>query len=217
MLYLKRHLMEQIDQHAIERITLERMMPLAGRRLAEFLRNKMDGGVTLLMGRGPNGGGGLFAISYLLEHKYEGKISIVPAWDIKENHGIDFVDKKLKTMKIYVKDSIPNDGILIDALLGYRLNSPPRGKYLKLIDEANKSKLPIVSLDVPSGLNTETGEFYEHMHASYILSLDVAKHGLQTSKSLYVADLGFEKEDYLKFGVDYQRPFTENNIVKVDP
>jgi len=217
MLYLKRSVMERIDRHATERVSLERMVPLAGRRLAEFISKRrsleFEKGITLLMGRGPNGGGGLFALSCLLEKAgSKARASIMPAWNFKESpHSICFVNQKLKAIMAdkRVENRMLGEGIVIDALLGYKLSSPPKRKYRRLISIANNSGLPVVSLDVASGLNTETGKFYDsRIKASCVLCLDVAKHGLrQISGIVYVADLGFEQSDYERFGIRYPRPF----------
>ena len=226
MIYLKNSIMTKVDDFATDRIKIENLIPLAGQRIAEFIVNKseldLSSGITLLLGRGPNGGDGIFALAYLLDHyDYKGSISIFPGWNINEKtHGLEFVDKKFKEMSsnYQVVEIIPTKGIILDGLLGYKLNREPNEEYAKIIEEANKSGLPIVSIDLPSGLETESGTFYKsHINPNLIISLDVCKFGLeQFSKILYVADLGFESKDYEHFGVKYNRPFTKDKkIVKV--
>ena len=47
--------------------------------------------------------------------------------------------------------------VIVDALLGIGLSGPPRGEIEELIGTANASSAPILSLDVPSGLDVDTG------------------------------------------------------------
>ena len=73
-------------------------------------------------------------------YKYNGEINVVPAWDVrKRDHGIDFVNKKIRELKgrFNVRKDVPVGGVIIDALLGYKLKSEHSDEYSCLIDEAN--------------------------------------------------------------------------------
>ena len=48
--------------------------------------------------------------------------------------------------------------LIIDALWGTGLNQPPRGTYVAMIDWMNKAGVPILSVDLPSGLDCDTGD-----------------------------------------------------------
>ncbi|AWB43218.1 bifunctional ADP-dependent NAD(P)H-hydrate dehydratase/NAD(P)H-hydrate epimerase [Paenibacillus sp. CAA11] len=50
---------------------------------------------------------------------------------------------------------------VVDALLGTGAKGAPRGMYAALIREVNDSGLPVVSADIPSGLNADTGEMHD--------------------------------------------------------
>ena len=61
-MYIKRDDMIKVDAHAINRLKLENIMPLAGQRLAEFIVAAYeDEPLVFLIGRGNNGGGGIHA------------------------------------------------------------------------------------------------------------------------------------------------------------
>jgi hydroxyethylthiazole kinase-like uncharacterized protein yjeF len=69
---------------------------------------------------------------------------------------------------------------IIDALLGTGSRGAPRDAYAKLIQEANDSGLPICSLDIPSGLDPDTG--YVHtpcIRAGCTIALAFTKRGLE--------------------------------------
>jgi len=48
--------------------------------------------------------------------------------------------------------------LLVDGLFGIGLNRPLEGGWVKLIDKVNRARLPVLAIDVPSGLNADTGE-----------------------------------------------------------
>lgn len=68
---------------------------------------------------------------------------------------------------------------ILDALLGTGAAGAPRGVYAELIAAANASGKPIVSADIPSGLNADTGETHEPcIQASLTVCLAFLKRGL---------------------------------------
>ncbi|MEK4848508.1 NAD(P)H-hydrate dehydratase [Paenibacillus sp. FSL H7-0756] len=68
---------------------------------------------------------------------------------------------------------------IIDALLGTGSAGAPRGAYAELIAAANASGRVIVSADIPSGLDADTGETHEPcIHASVTVCLAFLKRGL---------------------------------------
>ncbi|KOR76848.1 bifunctional ADP-dependent NAD(P)H-hydrate dehydratase/NAD(P)H-hydrate epimerase [Paenibacillus solani] len=71
---------------------------------------------------------------------------------------------------------------IVDALLGTGATGAPRGAYAALIQAANDSGLPIVSADIPSGLDADTGARHEPcILAAVTVSLAFLKRGLVQS------------------------------------
>jgi len=69
--------------------------------------------------------------------------------------------------------------LVIDGLFGIGLNRPLDTNWIQLIRSINEACLPVLSVDVPSGLNVETGEPYgDAIHASITLTLGAPKRGL---------------------------------------
>ncbi|CAK9054487.1 Bifunctional NAD(P)H-hydrate repair enzyme Nnr (Nicotinamide nucleotide repair protein) [Includes: ADP-dependent (S)-NAD(P)H-hydrate dehydratase (ADP-dependent NAD(P)HX dehydratase), partial [Durusdinium trenchii] len=59
-----------------------------------------------------------------------------------------------------VEDALPDIGgadVIVDALLGTGLSGPVRDDYRALIDAMNAAPGPVLAIDVPSGLNADTG------------------------------------------------------------
>ncbi|WNS41814.1 NAD(P)H-hydrate dehydratase [Paenibacillus sp. MMS20-IR301] len=68
---------------------------------------------------------------------------------------------------------------IVDALLGTGSAGAPRGAYAELIAAANASGKPVVSADIPSGLDADTGETHEPcIHAAVTVCLAFLKRGL---------------------------------------
>ena len=79
-----------------------------------------------------------------------------------------------------------NVDLVVDALLGTGIDRPPSIKYSALIDQANKLGIPIVSLDIPSGLDSNSGIAYEpSIHASTTVTFIANKIGLFLADGKY--------------------------------
>jgi NAD(P)H-hydrate epimerase len=105
---------------------------------------------------------------------------------------------------------------ILDALIGYGLEAAPRGVYAELIEWANETAAPILSLDVPSGIDSTTGTApgeFAHAHATMTLALP--KTGLVPEKTgrLVLADLGIPVDTYRRLGLDYDQPFDHRYLV----
>ncbi|MGC5328868.1 NAD(P)H-hydrate dehydratase, partial [Brevibacillus sp. SYSU BS000544] len=70
------------------------------------------------------------------------------------------------------------DGI-IDGLIGTGTKGAPRSPYADIIQEVNRSKRPIISIDIPSGLDPDTGQLHDScMKATRTVALAFLKRGL---------------------------------------
>ncbi|HEU4654792.1 MAG TPA: NAD(P)H-hydrate dehydratase [Steroidobacteraceae bacterium] len=77
--------------------------------------------------------------------------------------------------------------VIVDALFGIGLARPIEGTAANLIDTINRSRIPILAIDVPSGLHTDTGQ-----------ALGVAVHAERT-----ITFIGLKLGFYLGDGPDY--------------
>lgn len=69
--------------------------------------------------------------------------------------------------------------LIIDGLFGIGLNRPLDGAWIEIIERVNKSYLPLLAIDVPSGLDAESGEpMVEALYASVTLTIGAPKIGL---------------------------------------
>jgi NAD(P)H-hydrate epimerase len=103
-----------------------------------------------------------------------------------------------------------NPDLIVDALIGYSLRSAPRGAVLQMINWANGRGSPILSLDIPSGIDSTTGEAPgEYVSASRTMTLALPKRGLKpgTTGDLFLADIGIPSAVYERLGLSYISPF----------
>jgi len=69
--------------------------------------------------------------------------------------------------------------LIIDGLFGIGLNRPLDNGWIKLIERVNESKIPVLSIDVPSGLDADTGEhFGAAIEAAVTLTVGAPKIGM---------------------------------------
>lgn len=69
--------------------------------------------------------------------------------------------------------------LVVDGLFGIGLNRPLSESWQKIITSLNTSKIPVLSVDIPSGLNADTGEtFGAAIEATVTLTIGAPKAGM---------------------------------------
>ncbi|MBT2289990.1 NAD(P)H-hydrate dehydratase [Paenibacillus albidus] len=138
----------------------------------------------ILVGKGNNGGDGLVAARYLREAGIA--VTLVYAVPPESLTGEAALQRDAAAAMglpaaVYGRDRLnfaECSGIL-DALLGTGSAGAPRGAYAELIAAANASGRPVVSADIPSGLDADTGAQHEPcIHAAVTVCLAFLKRGL---------------------------------------
>ncbi|MEX1245902.1 MAG: NAD(P)H-hydrate epimerase [Thermoanaerobaculia bacterium] len=211
--------MREIDRIALEETgpNLYQMMENAGRDLAllalELLGSAWrDASVLVLAGSGGNGGGGICAARHLANRRVRTLVCLaqpdrlgeVPAFQRKifgSTSGREVTADKLESVR---------PDLILDALIGYGLRSAPAGNAAALIGWANRSEIPVLSLDVPSGLNATTGEAPAAViRAKRTLTLALPKTGLAAAEAgeLFLGDIGIPESAYRRLSLNYVSPF----------
>ncbi|SEU24205.1 NAD(P)H-hydrate dehydratase [Paenibacillus sp. NFR01] len=138
----------------------------------------------VLVGKGNNGGDGLVAARYLREAGIAATLVYAAAPETLAGEAArqrDIAAALGLPALVYGRDRVDlaaGSGI-VDALLGTGSAGAPRGAYAELIAAANASGKPIVSADIPSGLDADTGATHEPcIHAAVTVSLACLKRGL---------------------------------------
>ncbi|MCI0493366.1 NAD(P)H-hydrate epimerase, partial [candidate division KSB1 bacterium] len=108
--------------------------------------------------------------------------------------------------------------LIIDALIGYSLKGAPTSATLSLIRWANMAQAPILALDVPSGVDSTTGETPgEFIHAHWTMTLALPKSGLnpETAGEIFLADIGIPKKSFEKIGINSTLLFDKDFCIQV--
>ncbi|MDW8138570.1 MAG: NAD(P)H-hydrate dehydratase [Bacteroidota bacterium] len=202
--------MRRADTAAAERLGLavRILMELAGRSVAQLLERRYPmRPVWVLCGKGHNGGDGLVTARYLLEAGR--RVHVILAVPPEELSGepraawerlleIGFSCRSRWSWSLW-PDAGPVEPsmILVDALLGTGVKRPVEGALKHMIAWMNRSGRPVVAVDVPSGLSSDTGaEQGQAVRAWDTVAMACLKRGLlldegrHLSGRIWVADIG---------------------------
>lgn len=212
--------MAEVDRVMVEDlgISLLQMMENAGRSLAQLAIEVFNPQkVLILSGTGGNGGGGLVAARHLANRGVGVEVVLTnpDALAPVSRHQFEILSK----MNVAISD-VPNPSdLIIDAVIGYSLKGDPSGRAEHLIDWANSSYLPILSLDNPSGLDVSSGvESRSTIKATATMTLALPKSGLVNSKftgTLFLADISVPRKAYEALGILAPSIFAKNQIVEL--
>lgn len=82
----------------------------------------------------------------------------------------------------------PVNGVIVDGLLGIGLRGAPTGEFVKAIEQINQIRLPVLALDIPSGLHADTGAVAGVVvQAQLTIPYIAVKRGLVTGRGPAVA------------------------------
>lgn len=162
------------DRWAIEQVgvpSLE-LMEAAGRGLARATAELVSdgtglvsgGSVTVVCGKGNNGGDGLVAARHLAESGFDVAVILFGDRDQLSPDSQANLDRLPEGLAEVLEGGLSASslkGVVIDAMLGTGFEGEPREPAAGTIRAINDSDLPVVACDVPSGVNASTGEASE--------------------------------------------------------
>lgn len=145
---------------ALAGIRSETLMENAGHAVAqEVIRRFPDREcVAVLCGPGNNGGDGFVAARHLQDHGYKVKLGFDGDVERLPGDARNMAKCFAGTRAHLGAEILTGADVIVDALFGAGLARPIEGKLAGLIAHANDSGLPIVAVDVPSGIDGTTGE-----------------------------------------------------------
>ena len=205
--------MKEVDRIAIEETgpNLYQMMENAGRSLAAMTIRHLgpdwrEDKIVVLAGTGGNGGGGICAARHLANRG--GDVAVVVSdEELREVPARQLATYRGTSGRVFGPDDLGdlNPSVIVDAVVGYSLSGPPRGAALQMIEWTLSEDAPVLSLDVPSGVDSTTGGTPgKHVIASLTMTLALPKTGLDVPAigDLSLADIGIPGETYRRAGID---------------
>jgi NAD(P)H-hydrate epimerase len=165
--------MREADRYTIEEIGIPSLvlMENAGRQVVSAIEaayeSRLDGRVAVLCGRGNNGGDGFVVARTLLQRGIEAAVFVIGA--VSEVRGdartnLDILGRLGATV-VEIADEqswelhfseISDCSLIVDAIFGTGLRSPLAGMLETVVADVNASDIPIVSIDLPSGISADT-------------------------------------------------------------
>ena len=170
--------MQQMDKNTIESFGIPGrvLMENAGRGAIEMLSEHFDlegARVAVVAGRGNNGGDGFVIGRYLMEMGVSVSFFLLSTrdrvqgdaganmdlvLDLLAEHALSqFIEIPDKDALEAVTEILLDHDLFVDAIFGTGLNSDVRGIYRDVIELINDSDKPVFSVDIPSGINADTG------------------------------------------------------------
>src|SRR4051794_33796989 len=134
------------------------LMLRAGQAVAEAAMDLVEqGAIVVVAGRGNNGGDGFVAATELVARARAVSVMLLCERDSLQGDAALAARGWKGPVLPCEPESIGAPALIIDALFGAGLNRPVKGDAHDIIDAINSSGLPVLSVDLPSGINGSTG------------------------------------------------------------
>ncbi len=140
--------------------TLE-LMEHAGKAVADAAADMVwgpDRRVAVLCGPGNNGGDGFVAARYLRERGFDVRVFLLGEKSSLKGDAAEMARRWPLPIRAASPDALQSMHLVIDALFGAGLSRPLEGQAAELVTAVNASGLPVLAVDVPSGLDGTSGE-----------------------------------------------------------
>jgi NAD(P)H-hydrate epimerase len=205
--------MQEIDRKTIEELGISGLvlMERAGlavvSRIKELFERKK---VIIISGGGNNGGDGMVVarnlhnegrdvMVFLTSRPEELKGDALLQYKTANKAGVPIQQaEELLTNSAVI---FSRHSLIVDAIFGTGLSKNVTGKISKVIDFINRSKFPVISVDTPSGISSDTGQVMGNaVKADYTVTFGLPKRGhllhpgAEFSGKLYIEDIGFPQE-----------------------
>jgi len=216
---MSREEVRRVDAWAIEEVGVPGvvLMENAGRSCAELAMRKLAGAadpkVCVFCGAGNNGGDGYVIARHLLNAGVQTRVVLCgdPAkvrgdartnLDILERlgHRVERLDPNDEGAVARIQTSGHDANLIVDALFGTGLRGELKTEYRAIIDAINALNRPVLAVDIPSGLDCDTGDpLGTAIRAAYTVTFVAVKKGFLVSGDadryvgeLHVASIGVE-------------------------
>ncbi|MCK4668047.1 NAD(P)H-hydrate dehydratase [Candidatus Dependentiae bacterium] len=210
--------MREIDNKAINEFKIPGLilMENAGREIFNYMVDHYDDDldfmrIIIVCGKGNNGGDGFVLARHLYNNGYDIEIAILDKkstykGDARINlRALQDLDIEITLIKNFFIEKIikylKEFDLIVDAIFGTGFTGVPRGVYASVIDVINDLDSEVVSVDIPSGLNPDTGiSEGQVVFADMTVTMGLPKlgmtiyPGLEYCGGLYLADISLPPE-----------------------
>jgi len=218
--------MREMDRTAVEKYAIPELVLMENAGVAAFCVIQEKIGVAgkrclVFCGSGNNGGDG-FVVARKIRSA-GGDVMVILLGNREKIRGISETNlNMLVKLEIEIREVRSADEIrscvahchlMVDAILGTGLSKDVRGHYREVIDLMNRSGKPVLSLDIPSGVNGDTGQVMGiSVKADWTVTFGLPKlgnllhPGCENGGELFVTHISFPtvmtRSDDLKFSIN---------------
>lgn len=193
--------MRELDRKASEVYGISPLilMEHAGAGVADIAQKHFNPkSVLVICGKGNNGGDGFVAARHLFNRGVNVRVLFTGPTDALKPEAKTNFEILMKLKVPCDAKFIPDDAeLMIDALFGIGLDRAVEEPYSSLIESMNESRKPVLAVDIPSGLNSDSGEVLGiAVKAAATAVLGMPKQGLYARQGpilagqIYVVDIG---------------------------
>jgi len=205
--------MQTLDRRTIteRRVPSLTLMERAGTGAADFIQSRFGPltgkRITILCGKGNNGGDGLVVARLLRQHRALVTVLLVAPASALSRDAAAMHRRWLRTAGTAATKPfrspdqaaalLTGSDVIIDALLGTGLSSEVTGTYAQAIRVMNEADRPIVAVDMPSGIHADDGAVLGHaVRATATVTFGLPKLGLYLGAGIdhagavHVIDIG---------------------------
>jgi len=205
--------MREIDKRTIEKygisgnVLMERAGLAVSYRIKELFGRKK---VIVVSGSGNNGGDGLVVARNLHNEGWEVKVFLTGGpEDLKGDalvqykaavkFGVDI--QPVEELLANYSSILTRHPMIVDAILGTGLNKNVSGILSEVFSLLNRSHIPIISIDIPSGISADNGQVLgAAVKADYTVTFGFPKRGhflypgTEYAGKLFIEDIGFPED-----------------------
>jgi NAD(P)H-hydrate epimerase len=215
MLVLTAQQMREMDRLTIQKYGVPSLalMERAGEGIAKAILERFGGaakkGVLVVAGKGNNGGDGFVVARLLKKKRISSEVALLArknelSPDAAHNRGAYVkiggkVTEITEGSRSLLSERMRGKGLLVDAILGTGIKNAVGGLYAEAITVMNASGVPMVAVDIPSGLDTDSGTpLGVAVQAEMTVALaypklgEVIYPGLNYAGDLAIADIGID-------------------------
>jgi len=192
--------MKRFEQEQFLKRSSYTFMQKAGSRVFEFISNnfKNKQPIIVLCGPGNNGGDGFVAARKLMDHGYSVQVYTFAGTNIYKGDALTALKEYKGDLRKINLFKLQKDALVVDALFGIGLKRNIKGILNQVFRKINQSKNLVVSVDIPSGVCSNTGEILgSAIKADFTITFHRKKmghifgFGKQFSGRIQVVDIGF--------------------------
>lgn len=222
----------RLDAAALEcGVSTLQLMEIAGWQVARcgwHHLGRHEANVSVIAGYGNNGGDGLVAARHLATWGCAVRVLVLGddarVTGLIRDHVLSAracgVEVVVSADPSLAKELLDRSALALDAVLGTGLRSAPREPQASAIRALNESRHPILSIDVPSGLDATTGEAFDPtVRATLTCALTAMKNGLHPKQAVpyagavWVADIGMPAAAWVRAGLRQPSGVTGGELV----